>query len=249
MWVLGRQIGVWIRTLQGLVEVETQVTCGQGKGNCEEIEVSPSFFRITSRPLCFQMMVGGRELTTSHTITASSPSLNSCGVGAFLNMSFSGKWGGEWGRQWVLPQDPFPLEPHCLDLNPGKLLPIYTIVKEGVPLSTWSHMWSTAAGTRAAVEGGMSPLFSNQYVLSEGWIFYFVQKRFYKSSAFTKDSLPRGMMLMKGNALVWWIESTPILQREVTPVFSVSPTPAPTPSPTPSSLQQREFWRTEEEHT
>ncbi|EDL25733.1 mCG1051042 [Mus musculus] len=45
--------------------------------------------RMTSRPLCFQMMVGGRELTTSQTITASSPSLNSCGVGAFLNMSFS----------------------------------------------------------------------------------------------------------------------------------------------------------------
>lgn len=48
---------------------------------------------MTSRPLCFQMMVGGRELTTSHTITASSPSLNSCGVGAFLNMSFSEKGG------------------------------------------------------------------------------------------------------------------------------------------------------------
>lgn len=49
----------------------------------------PSFFRMTSLPLCFQMMVGGSELTTSHTITASSPSLNSWGVGAFLNMSFS----------------------------------------------------------------------------------------------------------------------------------------------------------------
>lgn len=49
----------------------------------------PSFFRITSLPLCFQMMVGGSELTTSHTITASSPSLNSWGVGAFLNISFS----------------------------------------------------------------------------------------------------------------------------------------------------------------
>lgn len=61
-------------------------SAGQGKGR---LLVSPSFFRMTSRPLCFQMMVGGRELTTSHTITASSPSLNSCGVGAFLNMSFS----------------------------------------------------------------------------------------------------------------------------------------------------------------
>lgn len=51
--------------------------------------ILPSFFRMTSLPLCFQMMVGGSELTTSHTITASSPSLNSWGVGAFLNMSFS----------------------------------------------------------------------------------------------------------------------------------------------------------------
>lgn len=37
----------------------------------------------------FQIIVGGGELMTSHTMTASSPSLNSWGDGAFWKVSFS----------------------------------------------------------------------------------------------------------------------------------------------------------------
>lgn len=104
-WGLGRTwIWVWTGMPQGLVQVKKLGnSVPWGKGSCQEIQVSPSFFRMTSRPLCFQMMVGGRELTTSHTITASSPSRNSCGVGAFLNMSFSGKWAEEWGKTAASP--------------------------------------------------------------------------------------------------------------------------------------------------
>lgn len=51
----------------------------------------PSFFRTTSLPMCFHIIVGGSEETISQIITASSPSLNSCGLGACLKVSFSGK--------------------------------------------------------------------------------------------------------------------------------------------------------------
>lgn len=52
---------------------------------------SPSFLKATSLLLCFQMIMDGIELDTSQMITASVPSVNSCGVGAFLNVNFSVK--------------------------------------------------------------------------------------------------------------------------------------------------------------
>lgn len=50
---------------------------------------SPSLADWILEPLCFQMMEGDGELTTSQTISASSPSLNSCGLGAFWKVILS----------------------------------------------------------------------------------------------------------------------------------------------------------------
>lgn len=55
--------------------------------HCEQ--ALPSFVTWIFEPLCFQMMLAGGELTTSQMMSASSPSLNSCGEGAFLKVIFS----------------------------------------------------------------------------------------------------------------------------------------------------------------
>lgn len=54
---------------------------------------SPSLAGWILEPLCFQIIVGGGELTTSQTMSASSPSMNSCGLEVLLNVIFSvGEW-------------------------------------------------------------------------------------------------------------------------------------------------------------
>lgn len=58
-----------------------------GTSNCAQ--ALPSFATWIFEPLCFQMMSAGGELTTSQMMSASSPSLNSCGEGAFLKVIFS----------------------------------------------------------------------------------------------------------------------------------------------------------------
>lgn len=50
---------------------------------------SPSLENWMVKPLYFQTIVGGGELMMSQTISASSPSLNSCGLGAFWKVIFS----------------------------------------------------------------------------------------------------------------------------------------------------------------
>lgn len=51
--------------------------------------VIPSLSNSIFALLCFHMTVGGGELITSHMMTASSPSVNSCGDVAFLKVIFS----------------------------------------------------------------------------------------------------------------------------------------------------------------
>lgn len=58
---------------------------------------SPSLENWMVKPLYFQTMVGGGELMMSHTMSASSPSLNSWGLGAFWKVIFSAG-GGTHGR-------------------------------------------------------------------------------------------------------------------------------------------------------
>lgn len=52
-------------------------------------ELSPSFSICILTPLYFQKTEGGGELVTSHTMLALSPSVNSCGEGAFVKVIFS----------------------------------------------------------------------------------------------------------------------------------------------------------------
>lgn len=60
---------------------------------------SPSLENWMVKPLYFQTIVGGGELMMSQTMSASSPSLNSCGLGAFWKVIFSA--GGSTGG-WLL---------------------------------------------------------------------------------------------------------------------------------------------------
>lgn len=55
------------------------------------IIILPSFSICIFLPLYFQRIVGGGELSTSQMMFALSPSVNSCGEGAFLKVIFSEK--------------------------------------------------------------------------------------------------------------------------------------------------------------
>lgn len=151
--VLGGTLEFGSKCLRGQQRWNPRGLSGPEERQLPGNQVSPSFFRMTSRPLCFQMMVGGRELTTSHTITASSPSLNSWGVGAFLNMSFSGKWARkERGKQLVFPWRSLSTGAKLPGFQLQATLKIYIyICIERVPPSTWSKMPGGAAGTSRGI--------------------------------------------------------------------------------------------------
>lgn len=71
---------------------------------------SPSLLLSILKPLCFQMMRGGGELTTSQVMMASSPSLNSCGLGAFLKVIFSVGGGQQQQQQHLITHTQKQLE-------------------------------------------------------------------------------------------------------------------------------------------
>lgn len=69
----------------------TRKKTGRWLRKWQRLLLLPSFSGWILVLLYFQIIVGGGELMTSHTMTASSPSLNSWGDGAFWKVSFSVK--------------------------------------------------------------------------------------------------------------------------------------------------------------